>query len=752
MEFGFLLILTAFIAALFSAVNYFLAIKREGVKRKKAKRASQKAADKIKLARTGFYVMAAVVAVASGYLFYLFLTHQFQVSYVYRYSSKALPLGYLISSFWAGQEGSFLLWALLIAIMGVVLIKTAKEFETHAMLIVNGVQAFFLLILMKANPFGLMPQTPADGAGLNPLLQNFWMVIHPPILFIGYAAITFPFAISFAALARREYTRFAAKALPWALFASLTLGAGIIIGGYWAYQVLGWGGYWGWDPVENSSLVPWLTSLALVHGLIIQKRNGALQKTNFFLAIISMALVLYATFLTRSGILADFSVHSFQDLGINLYLILFILAVLIAGLGIFLKRYREIPAQPVDYSAPNKENAILASLFVFAASALLVFIGTSSPIITGLFGNPSAATIGYYNRVHIPIAIAMGLLLGIAPILRWREEGIRALLKNLTLPFILTVLFTAIPIYFGMRNPLYIIFVAAAALALWSNLLTVIRYLKINWLYISAPLSHVGVALMLIGIIISGTFEENYKVVLEKGVPGEVMDYQMVYNGMLPSPDGKDVANIEVSKGQTSYDARPRFYYSASSQGMMREPDVRSNWIYDLYISPMERREAAHTHDANSLVIKKGEKKQYRDYEIYFKGFDMGGRSEAGVLRVGAELDITHGSDTYSVIPALLYARDGNRSEPAILPASSVYPNSEAKVLVRGIDADQKIIELVFEGMGEESAAAASGPSEQILVDVSKKPFMNVLWLGTILIIAGAIIAIKRRITPAAQA
>jgi cytochrome c-type biogenesis protein CcmF len=229
------------------------------------------------------------------------------------------------------------------------------------------------------------------------------------------------------------------------------------------------------------------------------------------------------------------------------------------------------------------------------------------------------------------------------------------------------------------------------------------------------------------------------------------MDYQMVYNGMVPSPDGKDVANIEVSKGQASYDARPRFYYSASSQGMMREPDVRSNWMYDLYISPMERRDIAHNHDANSLIIKKGEKKQYGDYEIYFKGFDMGGHSEAGVLRVGAELDITRGSDTYSVIPAVLYAKDGNRSEPASLPASSAYPNSEAKVLVRGINADQKVIELVFEGMGGESAAADSGPSEQILIEVSKKPFINVLWLGTILIIAGTLIGIKRRMTPAAQ-
>lgn len=750
MEFGFLLILFAFIAALFSGGGYYSLLKanKNGATGKKGKKHPRQlqAGNKIKLARSGYYLMAALVGIASAYLLYLILGHDFQFSYVYRYSSRNLELGYLISSFWAGQEGSFLLWALLIAVMGVLLIKTAKEYEAPAMLIVNIVQGFFLLILLKASPFELLPQKPLDGAGLNPLLQNPWMVIHPPILFIGYAAITFPFAISFAALLYRDYRNFAAKALPWALFASLTLGAGIIIGGYWAYLVLGWGGYWGWDPVENSSLVPWLTTLALVHGLILQKRNGGLQKTNFFLAIISLALVLYATFLTRSGILADFSVHSFQDLGINLYLIAFILAVLGSGLALFFLRYREIPHQPIDYSAPNRENAILASLFVFATSAFLVFVGTSSPIITGFFGNPSAATISYYNRVHLPIAILMGLLLGVAPLLRWREEGVKALLKNLVLPVILTIISTAVPIFFGMRDPVFIIFVASAALAFWSNLFSAIRFMKINWLHTAAPLSHVGVALLLMGIIISGAFEENHKVVLEKGIPGQVMDYEMIYNGTTPAPGGKDIAAIEVSRGQSAYKAQPRFYYSEYNRGMMREPDVKSNLLYDLYISPLEKRESAPlAHNHSSLILKKGEKKQLGEYEIYFKGFDMSQHRESGVMRVGANLDIIRGSDTWSVAPALLYEQGGNRSEAAAIPARSA--NSSASVTLEQIDADQKMIELAFHGLGDDAAAGAA-PAEQILVDVSKKPFMSVLWLGTILIILGTAIGIKRRMNP----
>lgn len=737
MQIGGLFILFAFIATLYSIWNYVLIIKGQDFTGNPGE---------IHAARIGFYTMTALVSLASAYLLYLILSHQFQLSYVYRYSSRDLPLGYLISTFWAGQEGSFLLWAFLTALMGLVLIKTAREFEAPAMLMINLIQGFFLVILIKASPFEVLPQTPPDGAGLNPLLQNPWMVIHPPVLFTGYAAAAFPFALAVAALVLRQYKAFVTRALPWTLFTSLTLGAGIIIGGYWAYKVLGWGGYWGWDPVENSSLIPWVAMLALFHGLIVQKIKGALTKTNLFLAIVSFALVLYATFLTRSGVLADFSVHSFQDLGINSFLILFILTILGIGIMLLFKKHREIPHVALELTSLNREMILLTSLFVFAASAFFTFMGTSSPIFTGLLGQPAQVNIQFYNKIHLPIAILMGVLLGLAPFLRWRGNDRNSVLKSILPSLILTSVSTAIPFYLGKSNPLHLIFIASGAFAFWSNLIVSIRLLKTGWQQTGASLAHVGAALLLIGIIVSTTFEEKQKIVLDQNVPGKIFDYQMVYKGMRPAANGKDRMNIEVREGRSNYTAEPRFYQSQYNQSVMAEPDVSSTLFYDLYISPLQRMpSSAQSPGTQNLLLTKGERKQLGEYEIYFKGFDMNEHGEGGSLRAGARLEISTGTEKFSVVPAIIFDQNEYRAEPATFPDTQQKQNEKATVVVNKIDADQKAVELVFEGIGLKTEGAAP-TSEQVILDVSKKPFMSILWLGTILITAGTLIAIKRRI------
>ncbi len=751
MQIGILLIIFALIATLYSTWNYYAVTRGFSPQRSKQKKILAPQSTNLKSARIGYYVMALLVSLASLYLLHLILTHQFQVSYVYRYSSKDLHLGYLISAFWAGQEGSFLLWAFLTAIMGVALIKTAREFESHAMLIINLVQGFFLLILIKASPFELLPQTPVDGAGLNPLLQNPWMVIHPPVLFVGYAAIAFPFALAVAALIRREYQQFVSRALPWVLFASLTLGAGIIIGGYWAYKVLGWGGYWGWDPVENSSLIPWLTTLALAHGLIVQKIKGALPQTNFILAILSFALVIYATFLTRSGVLADFSVHSFQDLGINAYLVIFILAVLGIGLGIFLRRHNEITAVPLEISALNRETIVLASLFIFAISAFLTFLGTSSPIFTGLMGQPAQVDISFYNKVHLPIGVVMAFLLGIAPFLRWKIDGNESLLKNLTPSLILTILSTAVPVYFGMADPALILFTAAAAFAFWSNAIMAVRLAKINWQITGAPLAHVGVALLLVGIVVSAAFEKDQRVLLTKGEAQIAMGYELMYEGVTPVANGKDIVNINVSSGNTAYQAEPRFYISEYNNAAMREPDVQAKLFYDLYISPLERRQpSAELRNAASIWMKKGDKKQLGDFEIFFREFDLADHSESGVVRVGARLEITRGAEKYSMVPAIVFEQNEKRSENGTFPVKTADGEKNATVILNALNADEKSVELLFNGI-EKPETPVAAPQDQILVEVSKKPFMSVLWLGTILIILGTLVAFYRRLPEAVK-
>lgn len=743
MKIGVMFIVLALIATVTSGWQYWSVISSGKKNRKNGK------LQDFSFARLSYYVMTGFTVLASIYLLFLILDHRFQFSYVYRYSSRDLPLGFLISSFWAGQEGSFLFWALMIALMGVVFIKKARQLEAHAMLAINGVQACFLAILLKASPFELLPQIPPDGAGLNPLLQNPWMVIHPPVLFIGYAAATFPFALAIAALIRREYSAFIAKALPWVVFTSLTLGAGIIIGGYWAYKVLGWGGYWGWDPVENSSLIPWLTTLALLHGLLLQRKTEALPKTNFILSILTFALVIYATFLTRSGVLADFSVHSFQDLGINLYLIVLILAILGAGFVSLQNRYRDIHFQELNLSILNREAILLGSMLVFSVSAFLTFIGTSSPLITGLLGKPAQVDISYYNIVHLPIGIALALFLGFAPYLRWQHTD--NLLKTLLPSLLATAVSGAIAYSAGMTEIRFLAFTIAAAFAFWSNVFITVKLLRINWQFAGAPVSHAGVAMLMLGIIVSATFETSQQIVLESDIPQQVSDHRLTYRGITPVANGKNIVNIRVSTGNREYTAQPRFYFSEYNRSVMREPDVRAGLLADIYISPLEIRQSETTGSgAAKLQIAKGETKQLKNMQITFDAFDFNNHSAEGQsMNIGARLTVNAGGKTFQVTPAILFENGKNHPVKSKFILEENGEKQTISVTLNQMDANRKLIELTFDGF-RENAPALSAAKEQLIVEFSWKPFMSTLWIGTILITIGTLISLVSRFkTPA---
>jgi cytochrome c-type biogenesis protein CcmF len=741
MKFGMVLIVLAFISGITSAVYYWLSAKNEETGKNKKNKA--KKIDYKNYGRYCFYVSLAMITFAAAYLYYLIFNHQFQVRYIYQYSSRDLPFGFLLSSFWAGQEGSFLLWTLFLSWLGLIFIHTSKQFENYGMFFMNIVQAFFLLLLIKASPFEVHAggAVPVDGAGLNPLLQNFWMVIHPPILFIGYAAATFPFVIALTALIRNTFTKWVDQALPWVLGVSITLGAGIIIGAFWSYETLGWGGYWGWDPVENSSLIPWLTTLALFHGLIIERRFGALIKSNYSLAIVSFILVIYATFLTRSGVLADFSVHSFQDLGINEYLIIFLLLITIFGFGFLFSKFKEMKGADIDFSTINRENVLLAGMLLLVASGTLTILGTSSPIISGWFGEPSQVDISFYNKVNLPIAIAMGLFIALAPLLRWHEESFKNTLKRFLFPVLLTFLFLVFSIYMGVQDIINIIFLGFSILAIWSNLFGVIERFKINWRNIAAPFAHFGVGLMFVGIIISGTFDKTEKFLLIQGQPQTVFNYQLTYLGVKTPPDGKNVMEIKVNQGSDEYLAKPRLYYNQMTQGNMREPDIKYGAFVDLYIAPLElRRDNTHNH-GSSVILKKGEFKKVQDLEVQFNSFKMSSDHQSGDFTIGAELIVKWGEKEFELTPFLIMGKTGSNSKPVVIE------NYDKKVGIKltSVDADNKAIQLEFEGL----SAKVNEPhihNDQLLVEVSEKPFMNILWLGTIILTLGTILAIYNRI------
>ncbi|RZK51376.1 MAG: cytochrome C biogenesis protein, partial [Pedobacter sp.] len=336
-------IVLAFAASLLSTISYYFAVKNT----------NQSDNSWTKLGRIGFYVNIISVLGIGITLFYLILNHYYEYNYVYQHSSKSLPVYYIISAFWEGQEGSFWLWAFWESLLGAILIWKAKTWENGVMTVVAFSQVFLTSMLLGVEIFGYrLGSSPfillreardlkvfapmvfndpenfknylkfiTDGKGLNPLLQNYWMVIHPPTLFLGFASMIVPFAYGITALWQKRYKDWVKPVLPWALFAVMILGTGIIMGSFWAYEALNFGGFWAWDPVENASIIPWLTLIGGVHVIIVFKNTGHAYFTAMALILISFILVLYASFLTRSGILGETSVHSFTDLGMFGHLI-----------------------------------------------------------------------------------------------------------------------------------------------------------------------------------------------------------------------------------------------------------------------------------------------------------------------------------------------------------------------------------------------------------------------------------------------
>ncbi|MBR9975875.1 MAG: cytochrome c biogenesis protein CcsA, partial [Bacteroidetes bacterium] len=381
-------VIVGFAAAVLAMVTYFRSIAHPRL---------------IGVARTGFHVSVTTVLIASLILLILLVKHQFQFNYVWAYSSRDLPLGLLMSTFYAGQEGSFLLWTLMVSIIGVVLMVYTQKHdnEREVMGVYSSILAFLMMLLIVKNPFTPIDADfiPADGRGLNPLLQNFWMQIHPPILFIGFAAMAPPFALAVAALMRRRYQAWVVSSLPWVVAGSMLLGLGIALGGFWAYETLGWGGWWGWDPVENASLIPWLISVALIHTMITQKRTKGLILTNFILAILAFVLVLYSTFLTRSGVLGEASVHSFVDPGRFSFtlLVLFMFAFTDVGFALLFGRFTKWGRGLFDRYSGWKLYGLLYLIVIGPSLPLFAFVsGDLVPVFSDMIANANPVLLLIY--------------------------------------------------------------------------------------------------------------------------------------------------------------------------------------------------------------------------------------------------------------------------------------------------------------------------------------------------------------------
>jgi len=793
---GNILLTLALLAGVFSIYMYYLTYK--GYQ------------NTIKLARYSFHLTAIAVLTASALLLHAILTHQYQYKYIYNYSSSDLPLGLLMATFYAGQEGSFMLWVLFSAIIGLILLDyTSKrgDLEPRVMMIFTLALAFLLVMVnpLLKSPFNYIWSQPdfidlkninqsylslpalqsfifsdpqsnkqfiqmskdlygvltannisvnnfiIEGKGLNPLLQNFWMQIHPPVLFVGFAMSVVPFAFALSALIKNEYKDWVKQALPWMLMGTMVLGLAIMLGGYWAYGVLGWGGYWGWDPVENSSLVPWLVGVASIHTILVQKKtqekgSGRFIKTNLILSIMTFVLVLYSTFLTRSGILGDASVHSFVDPGMTVYLflVIFLGLFIVLGLGMIIYRWKYLTENfTFEENVLSRELALFTGSVALLASAIIVLVGTSAPI----FGQ--TVELKFYNELNLPIAIIIALVNGLSLLLKWKHTDSKLLLDDLKFSGIASIVLTLLIVFLGsVYDIMLVILTLSAAFTLFVNGEIAFRIFKGKRSYLGAYIAHIGIAVFLIGVVATGGYSQESQVDLVKGEKVSTLGYDLTFTGYSPIDNGKKYAfNIEVSKNGSVRTAAPVMYIAEFNNSLMREPDILVGLTKDFYVAPVsysEGTEGEQDHN-HGIPMTKGQTIDHEGLKIVFDSFEMpkdamSSMTEGKEFRISAILKVIDGSKETIVKPSVVISSGTQKYEPVFVKEKNL------KFELTNINAGSGQIELLISDIdGKKESGSKTAAKEVLTVDASIKPFISLVWIGVLFMVIGYIISAVRR-------
>src|ERR1700736_5277253 len=390
-------------------------------------------------ARHALWAMCAMVTVAIAVLWTGLLPSDFSLEYVASSSSVTLPIQYKIAALWGGQQGSLLFWTWLLSIFTAIAIfqnrRRNPEITPWALIVLAGVAIFFLGMLnFVTRPFDLLATVPPDGTDLNPLLQNYWMAIHPPSLYTGYVSEAVPFAFVCGALITRKLDDgWIRTTRRWAIFSWFFLTLGNMFGARWAYEVLGWGGYWAWDPVENAAFMPWLVMTAYLHSVMIQERKDMLKVWNLALIGMAFGLKLFGTFLTRSGVIS--SVHSFTQSGLGPYFLIFLIATVVLYGGLLIARVKMLRTPAEFESYLSREAAFLFNNLVLVGIAFAVFWGTLFPVLSEAVRGVKI-TVGppFFNKVNAPLALALIFLMGVGPLVAWRRSSLDSLAKTFAAP------------------------------------------------------------------------------------------------------------------------------------------------------------------------------------------------------------------------------------------------------------------------------------------------------------------------------
>lgn len=798
---GHFFVLVAFTASLLSTIAYFIASKKNDAAEKLSW---------IRFARISFITQVAAVLLVFSAIFYICSNHYIEYLFGYKHTSKELEFKYLFASIWEDQSGSFLLWSIWHCVLGIFLIRKSKEWEAPVMSVVSLAQLFLAMMVMGVYIFGTkignspfvltrdeiegpifsMPNYLSmikDGVGLNVLLRNYWMVIHPPVLFLGFASTIVPFAYAYAGIQTKRYGDWVKPVIPWALFSACVLGVGIMMGGKWAYESLSFGGYWAWDPVENASLVPWLILIAGLHTMVVYKATGHSLRASYLFAILTFVFILYSTFLTRTGVLGDTSVHAFAEAGRPMFNLIriFLFIFSIPALVLFFVNYKKIPAVHKEEATNSREFWMFIGSLVFFLSAMFIIAKTSTPVINAIFGSKLAPPEDIefsYNKVIVLVAIIVGILSAITQYFKYKSTPAGYTLRKIAVPTLVAAIVTTLivvfyPITYYKQGAG---FLGAVYVALFATIYAVVANAGYIWSGLNGNLksaggsvSHLGFGLMIAGILISSG---NKKVISEE----KFKDF-VIQMGIDPLTKQEDIAaeNINlvrhVSKKMGPYDVTylydstgketgRRFYHLAfekkdaatneikesfilspdvylmKDNNMSSNPDTRSYLTHDVftYISYALNPDA--NKDTGSFKITDVAE---GDTIFYSKGFMVLNKviknpteNKFKIPLTGpsviADLTITATDSTkYNATPMILIDSFGINQIDDTVYAQNLF------VKFAGITTDQKKLKI---GVKE---------SDKMIDFVTLKayifPYINLVWIGLIIMATGLVMSMVRR-------
>ncbi|MBW7839715.1 MAG: cytochrome c biogenesis protein CcsA [Chitinophagaceae bacterium] len=799
-QLGHFFVLLAFVSAIFATIAFF--------KSHLAKSETESAAW-LKLARTVFFIELFSLLTVFAFLYYICANHYYEYLYAYKHSSMELEPKYLLACIWEGQEGSFLLWAMWHAILGTVVILTAKKREALVMTVVNAAQVFLIVMLLGvyvagtkvgSSPFSLTRNELEgaifsrpnylnfikDGIGLNILLRNYWMVIHPPVLFLGFASTLIPVGFAFSSLVKKDWGKWVQPVLPWALFSGLALGTGIMMGGKWAYESLSFGGYWAWDPVENASFVPWLIAMAGLHCMVIYKSTGRALRASFVFTILAYLFVLYSTFLTRTGVLGDTSVHSFTEAGkmMNILIGIYVLGVTVPMFILFFRNYKNIPAIHKEENISAREFwMFIGSMILFLAGFFIIAV-TSLPVYNNVFGinvaDPPDREFTY-NKVMVLVAIVVGVLTGAGQFLKYKDTTKKYFLSKIVWPVIISAaIYLAIvlfyPLKYAVKGPGFLFAINIALFACIFSVVANFYYIQsvLKWKMKAAgsAITHFGFTLMIAGMIISsgnkevisdnsktglfipfdkdptGRNQENpmENLTLLKGVPTEMGKYTVTYVSDSASPKEKTRVFYQVhfvkkgsgEKSEENFSLWPDSY-KMKDNNLTSNPDTRHYLTHDVFtyvstISVQNEEEDTSAFKTNLMHI--GDTAYYDNGYIVLNGIEKNPNNER-----------FHFSDRDTALVADLTAYSKEGTSYKLYPGLSV-----SNMTITFLDDTS-----ITQNMYVRFSGISNGDEFKIGVKEHKKltdfiaikayvfPYINLVWLGLIIMAAGFLVSLLHR-------